>query len=139
MPRIAGIDIQDKLKVQYALTDIYGVGPNNALKILNQANVDLAKRASQLTDEETMRIQRVLDRMLIGGDLRAKVNEDIRRLKRIGSYRGLRHSQNLPVRGQQTRTNARTKRGKRQTIGAISKKAAQKMGLDVKKKDETRK
>lgn len=136
MPRIAGIDLQDKLKVQYALTDIYGVGPNNALKILNQANVDLAKRASQLTDEETMRIQRVLDRMLIGGDLRAKVSEDIRRLKRIGSYRGLRHSQNLPVRGQQTRTNARTKRGKRQTIGAISKKVAQKMGIETKKESK---
>lgn len=133
MPRIAGVDLQTKLRIQYALTDIYGVGRNNALKILNQANVDLLKRASQLTDEEVMRIQRVLDRMLIGGDLRAKVSEDIRRLKRIGSYRGLRHSQNLPVRGQQTRTNARTKRGKRQTIGAISKKVAQKMGIEPKK------
>jgi len=96
---------------------------------LEKAKVTGAKRVKDLTEEEQKKIQQALETYKLEGDLRTEVNANIKRLKDIGAYRGLRHSRNLPARGQRTRSNARTKRGKRVTIGAIKKEAAVKMGL----------
>ncbi|MFZ5365668.1 MAG: 30S ribosomal protein S13 [Patescibacteria group bacterium] len=121
MPRIAGVDIPENKPTWIALTYLYGIGRKNVLKILNQAKIDGAKKASDLSSEEIAKISKVLEDFKIEGDLRREVSENIKRLKEIGSYRGIRHAKNLPVRGQRTRTNARTKRGKRVTIGAMKK------------------
>lgn len=121
MVRIAGVDIPEGKPTFIALTYLYGVGRKNVAKILEKAKVDGAKKALDLSSEEIARISKVLDEYKTEGDLRRDVSENIKRLKEIGSYRGIRHVKNLPVRGQRTRTNARTKRGKRVTIGAMKK------------------
>lgn len=122
MPRISGIDIPEEKRVDIALTHLYGVGRKNVVKVLQSAGIEAGKRAKNLTEEEVSRIQKVIDTMVkVEGDLRKEIQENIKRLKQIGSYKGKRHSLNLPVRGQRTRTNARTKRGKRMTIGALKK------------------
>lgn len=133
MVRIAGIDLPDKKRIDYALTKIYGIGWGNVKSILQSAKVDPSKRTHELTEEETSRLQKVVDTLKIEGDLRREVQENIKRLKEIGTYRGMRHARNLPVRGQRTRSNARTKRGKRVTIGAIKKEMATRMGSGVAK------
>mgnify|MGYP000887160363 CR=1 FL=1 len=130
--RISGINIPDEKKVEIALGYIYGIGRSNVYEILEKAKVEGAKRVNTLTEEEQKRIQQALESYKIEGDLRTEVNSNIRRLKDIGAYRGMRHARNLPARGQRTRSNARTKRGKRVTIGAIKKEVATKMGLDTK-------
>lgn len=130
--RIAGFTIPDEKRTDIALTYLYGVGRSNVGAILQKANVDGAKRVKTLSEEEQKRLQKALEGYKIEGDLRVEVAESIKRLKEIGAYRGTRHSRNLPVRGQRTRSNARTKRGKRVTIGAIKKETAQKMGLIAK-------
>lgn len=127
--RIAGVSIPEEKKLEISLSYIYGVGRSNVHKILEIAKVDGAKRVNTLSEEEQKRIQQALEGYKIEGDLRTEVNGNIRRLKDIGSYRGSRHSKNLPARGQRTRSNARTKRGKRVTIGAIKKEVAVKMGI----------
>lgn len=127
MPRIAGTDIPDHKKVLYSLQSIYGVGPKRAEEICHLAQVDQDKRARDLTGDEISRIQRILDKYAVEGDLRRMINENIDRLKRIKSYRGLRHSMGLPVRGQRTRTNGRTGRGKRRTVGSMTKEMAAKL------------
>lgn len=129
MPRIAGIDMDNNKRVDIALTRLYGVGRSNVVVILAKATVEVAKRVKDLTEEEINRIQRAVDEVKVEGDLRSEVHANIQALKQISSYRGVRHSRNLPVRGQRTRSNARTKRGKRQTIGAIRKELAEKMGI----------
>lgn len=129
--RIAGINIPDQKRVDIALTYLYGIGRSNVVGILKKADVDAAKRVKTLSEEEQKRIQKALESHKVEGDLRAEVLANIKRLKEIGAYRGIRHSRNLPVRGQRTRSNARTKRGKRVTIGAIKKEAAAKMGIDT--------
>lgn len=129
--RISGVNIPDEKKVEIALGYIYGIGRNNALDVLEKAKVDGAKRVNALSEDEQKRIQQALETYKLEGDLKTEVNGNIRRLKDIGSYRGLRHMRNLPARGQRTRSNARTKRGKRMTIGAIKKEVAVKMGLAV--------
>lgn len=121
MPRIAGVDLPDQKRIEAALVYIYGVGRNNVKKILSEANVDADKRAKNITADETARLQKTIDRINTEGNLKKQIRENIERLKRIGSYRGSRHSANLPSRGQRTRTNARTKRGKKRTIGALKK------------------
>lgn len=121
MPRIAGVDIPDNKKVNIALTYIFGVGRNNVVDILKQAAVDGHKRAKDLTREEVASIQKIIDKINTEGNLKKQIRENIQRLRRIGSYRGDRHAAGLPVHGQRTRTNGRTKRGKRMTIGAVSK------------------
>jgi len=122
MPRISGVDIPEEKRVDIALTHLYGVGRKNVVKLLQKATVDPAKRARDLTEEEVSKIQKILDTAFkVEGDLRREIQENIKRLKQINSYRGRRHTLNLPVRGQRTRTNARTKRGKRVTIGALKK------------------
>lgn len=127
--RIAGIDLPENKRIDVALTYLYGVGRSNVFRILEVAKVDISKRVKDLDEGEIDRIQKVMENYKIEGDLRRETAENIKRLKETGSYRGLRHSHNLPVRGQRTRSNARTKRGKRVTIGALRKKVAQKMGL----------
>lgn len=127
--RILGVDIPDQKRVDVALTYLYGVGRSNVKPILKTANIDFAKRAKDLSEAEINRIQKALEERKIEGDLRTEVLGNIRRLKDIASYRGMRHSRNLPARGQRTRSNARTKRGKRVTIGAIKKEVAVRMGI----------
>jgi small subunit ribosomal protein S13 len=122
MPRIAGIDLAENKRVDIALTAIYGIGRVNVLGILREAEVKPEKRVKDLSSEEVARIQKIVENIPVEGVLRKKISQDIERLKAIKCYRGLRHIKNLPVRGQRTRSNARTKRGKRKTIGAIKKK-----------------
>ncbi len=128
MLRIAGVDIPEEKKLLFALQYIYGVGPKVASEVVKQANLSADKRARDLTSEEIGRIQTILDQYLTEGDLKRKVADDIDRLRRIKSYRGLRHSMSLPARGQRTRSNSRTVRGnKRQTIGSMTKEMAAKL------------
>lgn len=127
--RILGTNIPDEKRVDISLTYIYGIGRNNASSVLLKAQVDSSKRVKNLSEDEQKRIQKVLEEYLLEGDLRAEIYNNIKRLKEIGAYRGTRHSRSLPARGQRTRSNARTKRGKRVTIGAIKKEVAQKMGI----------
>lgn len=127
MPRIAGFDIPDGKKVSYSLRYIYGIGPKVAEEIMKAANIDEVKRARELTGDEINRIAKELEKHLIGGNLRRVIRDNIERLKRVRSYRGMRHNMGLPVRGQRTRTNGRTNRGKRKTVGAMSKEAAAKL------------
>jgi len=137
MPRIAGIDLNNEKRVDIALTKLYGIGRWNVGGLLKIAQVDPAKRVKDLTEEEINKIQKAVDTIKVEGDLRAEVHANIASLKQIGSYRGSRHAHNLPSRGQRTKSNARTKRGKRLTIGAIKKEAAEKLGLI--KKEEPKK
>ncbi len=132
MPRISGIDLDNDKRVDIALTRLYGVGRSNVIGLLATAEVNPAKRVKDLTEEEIARIQKVVDTVKVEGNLRAEVHANITALKQIGSYRGMRHSHNLPSRGQRTRSNARTRRGKRVTIGAIKKDLAEKMGIIAK-------
>ena len=125
--RIAGVTIPDNKRVDIALSYIYGVGRKNALPVLQKAAIDLSKRAKALTEEEVKKLTQVLDGFKIEGDLRTEIAGNIRRLKEAGAYRGIRHTKGLPSRGQRTRSNARTKRGKRVTIGAIKKEVAAKI------------
>lgn len=121
MARVAGIELQDSWKVDYALTKIKGLGWSLSKKVLKDSKVDAAKRVKDLTADEIASISTQLEKYAIEGDLIRDVRGNIQRLISIGSYRGSRHSRNLPARGQRTRTNARTKRGKRKTIGAFKK------------------
>lgn len=129
MTRISGIDLNPAKRIDIALTKLYGVGRANAKEMLKTAGVAPEKRTKDLTEEEVNKIQKIVDKIKVEGDLRREVADNIKRLKEIGSYRGTRHSRNLPARGQRTRSNARTKRGKRVTIGAIKKEMATKLGL----------
>jgi small subunit ribosomal protein S13 len=135
--RISGITIPDEKRLDISLTYIYGVGRKNVVDILKKAEVDGSKRVKTLTEDEQKKIQKALEPYKLEGDLRVEIAENIRRLKEIGSYRGTRHSKNLPARGQRTRSNARTKRGKRVTIGAIKKEVAVKMETSTAAKEKT--
>ncbi len=127
MIRVSGVDLPIQKKVLFALTKVYGVGRSKAEQVLKLAHVDADKRARDLSSDEVSRIQRVLDTLMVEGDLRRTVNENVDRLKRIRSYRGFRHAAGLPVRGQRTRSNARTNRGRRKTVGAMTKEMAAKI------------
>ena len=117
MPRIAGVDIPEKKKVRYALRYIYGIGPKFADDILAKAGVDPDKRSSELTDEEVGQISTIIDTsFIVEGALRRQVQQHIQRLRDIRCYRGDRHRKGLPVRGQRTRCNARTRKGKKKTV-----------------------
>jgi small subunit ribosomal protein S13 len=127
MARIAGVDIPREKQVWIALTYIYGIGRTTALKVLERTQVPAQKKVSDLTDDEVNRLREVIERELtVEGDLRRQVRQNIQRLIEIGCYRGLRHRRNLPVRGQRTRTNARTRRGPRKTVGVRKKATAKK-------------
>lgn len=119
MARVAGVEIPDNKRVEIALTYIYGIGKSTSQKILKETGISFDKRVKDLTDEELARIRDYIDRnLIVEGDLRRKVAEDIKRLIDIRCYRGIRHLRGLPVRGQRTRTNARTRKGPRKTVGA---------------------
>lgn len=123
MARIAGVDIPREKRVEVALTYIYGIGLPTAQKILAQTNINPDTRVRDLTEEQVGRLREVIDRNYkVEGDLRREVALNIKRLIEIGSYRGMRHRRNLPVRGQRTKTNARQRRGPRKTVGARRKK-----------------
>ncbi len=127
--RLVGVNIPDNKRIDIALTYIYGVGRTNVYKILETAGIDPATRSHTLKEDDLGRLQKALEEYKIEGDLRAEIFENTKRLREISSYRGIRHTRGLPVRGQRTRSNARTKRGKRVTIGAIRKEVAERMGV----------
>jgi small subunit ribosomal protein S13 len=117
MPRIVGVDIPNNKAIVIALTYIHGVGKFTAGKILNELGIKSDLQAGKLTEDEVSKIAQILDRdYVVEGQLRRQVSQDIARLKDIGCYRGLRHRKGLPVRGQQTQSNARTRKGKRKTV-----------------------
>lgn len=127
MSRISGVDIPSEKRLEVALTYIYGVGPARASQLITTTGLDPDKRAKELTGKEIQLLSQALGKFIIEGDLKKQIRDNIERLKRVGSYRGIRHLSNLPVRGQRTRTNARTRRGKRVTIGAMKKQDPTKM------------
>lgn len=124
MPRILGVDIPGNKKVPYALRYIYGIGPTRADSIVEEAGIDRDRRADDLTEEELNKITHVItDRKIpIEGDLRREVTGNLKRLMAIRCYRGIRHQRGLPVRGQRTNTNARTRKGGKKTVGVVRKK-----------------
>jgi small subunit ribosomal protein S13 len=123
MPRISGVDIPRNKQIWVSLQYIYGVGHTNSKQILDKANINHNVKADDLTEEEVNKIREIIDReVLVEGDLRKDTNQNIRRLIEIGSYRGARHRRSLPVRGQRTRTNARTRRGTRKTVAGRGQK-----------------
>lgn len=117
MPRVMGVDIPGKKRVEFALRYIHGIGPARAAGIVEKAKISPSKMADDLTDEEVTRIAALLQDFALEGDLRREVQGNIRRLISIGCYRGSRHRKGLPVRGQRTSTNARTRKGPRKTVG----------------------
>jgi len=125
MPRIIGVDIPNEKRMEVALTYLYGIGPARASRILMEAGIDPGKRAKDLTDDEITSIAKIIqNNYQVEGDLRRLTMGNIKRLMSIGSYRGLRHKKSLPARGQRTKTNARTRKGPKRTIGAFKDKAA---------------
>ena len=127
MARLAGVDIPDNKRVEVALRRIYGIGPTVALKVVQQAGLTENPRVKDLSEAELGRIREIIDKdYKTEGDLRREVTGNIRRLIDIGSYRGIRHRRGLPLRGQRTKTNARSKRGTRQTVAGRRRQAARK-------------
>jgi len=127
MPRIAGVDIPADKKIKVSLRYIFGVGPTNALAILKEAAIDPERRAKELSEEELAKIITIMDRtVLVEGALRRQIQQNIGRLRDINSYRGNRHRRSLPLRGQRTRSNARTRKGPRKTVAG--KKGVKELG-----------
>ena len=124
MPRLLGVDIPGRKRVEYALRYIHGIGPARSKSIVVEAGLDPAKKADDLTDEEMRKVLAIIQgNYRVEGDLRREVSSNIRRLISISSYRGVRHRRGLPVRGQRTSTNARTRKGAKRTVGAVRDKA----------------
>lgn len=124
--RIANINLPDEKRVEIALTYLYGIGLSISKKVLEKSGVDYSVKVKDLTTAQLEKIRTAISEYRVEGDLRMEVTGNIKRLKEIGSYRGHRHSKNLPVRGQRTKTNARTKRGKKVTVGSGRKPTAEK-------------
>ncbi len=123
MARIAGTDLPNKKRMEYALTYVFGIGLHTSRLILTATGIDFNKRANELTEDEAAAIRNEIQaNYMVEGDLRKKVAMDIKALMDLGSYRGIRHRKGLPCRGQKTKTNARTRKGKKKTIGAAAKK-----------------
>ncbi|MEE9193617.1 MAG: 30S ribosomal protein S13 [Thermodesulfobacteriota bacterium] len=123
MPRIAGVDIPDNKRIEISLQYIYGVGKDISKKILSEAGIGLNTKSSELSEQDIARIRDIIDsNFIVEGDLRREVQTNIKRLVEIGCYRGIRHRSNLPVRGQQTQSNARTRKGRKGTAIAKKKK-----------------
>lgn len=117
MPRIVGVDIPNEKRVEFALQYIYGVGPKVAVDVLKEAQIDPGTKAKDLTEDEVSRLANIIERNhQVEGTLRRQVQSNIARLRDIGCYRGMRHRRGLPVRGQRTRTNARTRKGPKKTV-----------------------
>ena len=120
MPRLLGVDIPKEKRIEISLMYIYGIGRSLSNKILKLANINPDKRAKDLTEEEVARVSSIIQKEYrVEGDLRRDISANIKRLIDVGSYRGLRHRRGLPVRGQRTRTNARTRKGPRKTVGVV--------------------
>lgn len=137
MIRLAGVDLQENKRVDIGLTYIYGIGRSNVVGLLKAVGIEPNRRIKTLTDEEVNKISKIVEKdYLVEGDLRRSVAENIKRLKEIGAYRGVRHIRGLPSRGQRTRSNARTKRGKRKTIGAMKKDDRAKLDTKAPATDE---
>lgn len=120
MPRVLGVDIPGKKRIEYAIQYIHGIGPTRSRLLMVETGIDPAKKADDLSPDELRRLQGVIqERFHVEGDLRREVAQNIRRLISIGSYRGLRHRKGLPVRGQRTKTNSRTRKGPKRTVGAM--------------------
>lgn len=128
MARIAGVELPNDKRTDIGLTYIFGIGRSNVRRVLEDAGVDGAKRVKDLVEEEISKLQKAVDKFKVEGDLRQEISQNIKRVEEIGAYRGLRHRRGLPVRGQRTRSNARTRRGKRKTVGTVRKEAAVRMG-----------
>lgn len=128
MARIVGVDLPENKRVDIGLTYIFGIGRSNVRQIIKKASVDPAKRVKDLTEEEINKLQKSVERFKVEGDLRQEIEQNIKRLEEIGSYRGIRHKKGLPARGQRTRSNARTKRGKRKTVGTVRKEIVVRAG-----------
>ena len=127
MPRIAGVDIPSDKPIWVSLTYLYGIGPKNSRAILKEAAIDGQRRAKELSEEELAKIIGIIDRgILVEGALRRQIQQNIARLRDIGSFRGYRHRRSLPVRGQRTRSNARTRKGPRKTVAG--KKGVKELG-----------
>jgi small subunit ribosomal protein S13 len=124
LARIAGIDLPNEKRIEVALTYIYGIGPTTAKQIISTTGVNPDTRVKNLTDEETGKLRTAIETgYKVEGALRTEIGMNIKRLMEIGAYRGLRHRRSLPVRGQRTKTNARTRKGPKKTMGAMKKKA----------------
>src|SRR3989339_1701347 len=131
MARISGVDLPKEKRIDVGLAYIYGVGRVLAKKILDEAKIEPSKRVKNLTEAEVGKLAGIISsEYKVEGDLRREIVSNIKRLQEIGTYKGMRHRRNLPVRGQRTKTNARTKRGKRKTVGAV--KAEIKKGREIK-------
>lgn len=127
MARIAGVNLPDKKRIEIALTYIYGIGRSLSGKILKEADINKNVKVRDLTEQDIENIRQIISKNAkIEGDLRMEISQNVKRLKEIGSFRGERHSKKLPVYGQRTKTNARTKRGKRMTVGSGRKPTAEK-------------
>jgi small subunit ribosomal protein S13 len=134
MARLAGIDLPDNQKIDYSLTLIYGIGWKLSKDILVANNIDPTKRTKELTEHEVNSLAKALEQYTVEGDLRREIRSNIQRLRDITSYRGVRHNKGLPTKGQRTRSNARTKRGKRKTVGAFKKEVLAKQTTTAAKK-----
>jgi small subunit ribosomal protein S13 len=121
MARLAGIDLPNDKRADIGLTYIFGVGRSNVAQLLEKAKVEGSKRIKDLSEEEVNRLQKALEGWVVEGDLNREIAQNIKRLEEIGSYRGMRHRKGLPARGQNTRRNSRTKKGKRKTVGTVKK------------------
>jgi len=128
MARIAGVDLPSDKRIDIALRYIYGIGASTARRVLAEAKVSPEIRVNRLSEQHIRAIREAIAPYRVEGDLRKEINANIKRLMDIGSYRGLRHRKGLPVRGQRTRTNARTRRGARKTVGVVRKESVKKMG-----------
>lgn len=128
MARIAGVDLPEGKRLDIGLTYIFGIGRSNVASVIKVAGVDGAKKVLDLTEEEINKLQKAVEKFKVEGDLSQEVEQNIKRLEEIGSYRGLRHRRGLPARGQRTRSNARTKRGKRKTVGTVRKEVVAQSG-----------
>ena len=127
MARIAGVDLPKDKRIEVALTYIFGIGRSNSRKILEMTGINPDLRVKKLTEEEVAKLRGVIEKSFkVEGELRREITQNIKRLIEIGSYRGMRHRKNLPVRGQRTRTNARTRKGPRKTVGIKKRKIAPK-------------
>lgn len=128
MARIAGVDLPNEKRIEAALPYIFGIGATVTSQIITACKIDPNKRTKNLTEEEVNLLQREVEKYKVEGDLRREIQSNIKRLQEIGSYKGTRHARGLPARGQRTKTNARTKRGKRLTVGTVRKDVVAKVG-----------
>lgn len=121
MARISGVELPVQKRVDIGLTYIFGIGRSNVKKIIEMSGIEPGKRIKDLTEEEVNKLQKIIEPYTTEGDLRREIEQNIKRLEEIGSYRGSRHRKGLPTRGQRTRSNGRTRRGKRKTVGSVKK------------------